>query len=796
MLLVNRGWIPADGAQTAFPKIPAPARRPDHRHRAADARRDDRGQRHQGRQGPARPPDHADQQRGAGRRLGRPVLGGYSSRRPRAQGRRPGTDPRPRQARRPAHGVRDPVVAVLRRRPGGLVILARREARDRDRGRRRETRRGRATASGAREPAGRRRQARAGCTAAGVTRPAARPDCPGPIAGNPRGARAPAHRGLRPHRRPADRRAGRQGRVRSTGCACPASTRRPASPPCSATRTTATGGSRPRAARHLHPPRATAATRSSWTPSGRPPTGAVRVTDFMPQRDQAPDVVRDRRGRLAARSPMRSDAAAALRLRPRRAVGAPDRRPPGGRRRPRRGLAAQRAPGAHLGRGLRARTRTSPSRAGEQVAVRPHLAPLARSRARRSIDPYEALRTRPSRTGRRGPRSCTLRRARTGTPCVRSLITLKALTYAPDRRHRRRRRPPRCPRSSAGCATGTTATAGCATPPSPSSALLARRLPARRPQAWRDWLLRAVAGDPADLQIMYGVAGERRLPECELPWLPGYEGSRPVRIGNARRRPAPARRLRRGHRLAAPGPRSAGLADRAARLAPAARADGLPGDRLATSPTRACGRCAAPRRHFVHSKVMAWVAADRAVRTVEASPSCDGTVDRWRALRDEVHARGVREGLRPASATPSPSPTARAELDAALLLIPPVGFLPPDDPRVVGTVDAVRAELDHDGFVRRYSTDDDGASTACPASEGAFLACSFWLADALHADGPHGGGAGAVRAAAGAAQRRRAARRGVRPGGRPPARQLPAGVQPRRPGEHRPRPVRGRTEAG
>ncbi|MGW4056180.1 glycoside hydrolase family 15 protein, partial [Streptomyces sp. NPDC004779] len=140
-----------------------------------------------------------------------------------------------------------------------------------------------------------------------------------------------------------------------------------------------------------------------------------------------------------------------------------------------------------------------------------------------------------------------------------------------------------------------------------------------------------------------------------------------------------------------------------------------------------------PRRHFTHSKVMAWVAADRAVRTLEDDPSLPGEADRWRALRDEIHAEVCAKAYDAGRNTFTQS-YGSAELDAATLLIPRVGFLPPDDPRVVGTVDAVRAELTHQGFVRRY-TPDSGSVDGLPGGEGTFLVCSFWLADALRMTG-------------------------------------------------------------
>ncbi|MFD5976827.1 glycoside hydrolase family 15 protein [Streptomyces bacillaris] len=246
-------------------------------------------------------------------------------------------------------------------------------------------------------------------------------------------------------------------------------------------------------------------------------------------------------------------------------------------------------------------------------------------------------------------------------------------------------------------------------------------------EAWRDWLLRAVAGDPADLQIMYGLAGERRLPESELPWLAGYENSRPVRIGNA---------AVRQRQLDVYGE----VID-ALRLARVAGLDDKPHawnlqlsllgflESSWREPDEGLWEIRGARRHFVHSKVMAWVAADRAVRSLEENPELPGDADRWRAMRDAVHAEVCEKGYDPHRNTFTQSYGSR-ELDASTLLIVRTGFLPPDDPRVIGTVDAVRAELGSDGLVRRYST--EGASVdGLPGDEGAFLACSFWLVDAL-----------------------------------------------------------------
>ncbi|MFD7865502.1 glycoside hydrolase family 15 protein [Streptomyces sp. NPDC057682] len=245
--------------------------------------------------------------------------------------------------------------------------------------------------------------------------------------------------------------------------------------------------------------------------------------------------------------------------------------------------------------------------------------------------------------------------------------------------------------------------------------------------AWRDWLLRAVAGDPADLQIMYGLAGERRLPESELPWLRGYENSAPVRIGNA------AVRQRQldvygevidSLRLA----RDAGLSDKPHAWSLQLSLLGFL-ESTWREPDEGLWEIRGQRRHFVHSKVMAWVAADRAVRSLEEDPSLSGDAERWRAMRDAVHKEVCEKGYDPVRNTFTQSYGSR-DLDAATLLIARTGFLPPDDPRVIGTVDAVREELGSGGLVRRYST--DGASIdGLPGGEGAFLACSFWLADAL-----------------------------------------------------------------
>jgi GH15 family glucan-1,4-alpha-glucosidase len=249
--------------------------------------------------------------------------------------------------------------------------------------------------------------------------------------------------------------------------------------------------------------------------------------------------------------------------------------------------------------------------------------------------------------------------------------------------------------------------------------------------AWRNWLVRAVAGDPSTLHIMYGMKGERRLPELELPWLGGYEGSRPVRIGNA-----------------AVNQLQLDVYGEVMDTLHAARRNGIPLDadawaletamlrHLATrwrEPDEGIWEVRGPRRHFTHSKVMAWVAFDRAVRAVELF-GAEGPVDEWRELRTRIHAEVCRDGYDAERNTFTQSYGA-PELDASLLMIPLVGFLPATDPRVRGTVAAVERELMVDGFVRRYQPDPtvDGL----PGGEGAFLACTFWLADNYELQGRH-----------------------------------------------------------
>ena len=246
--------------------------------------------------------------------------------------------------------------------------------------------------------------------------------------------------------------------------------------------------------------------------------------------------------------------------------------------------------------------------------------------------------------------------------------------------------------------------------------------------AWRDWLLRTVAGDPADLQIMYGARGERRLTELELGWLTGYEDSRPVRIGNAASdqfqldvygEVMDAMYQARRQGLAASDETWALLRNLMKFL-----------EVEWDAPDEGIWEVRGPRRHFTHSKVMAWVAADRAVRLCEEFAR-EGPVDRWRELSDEIHREVCEHGY-DAERGAFVQAYGSKLLDAALLMIPLVGFLPAEDERVRSTVDAIQRELVEDGFVHRYKESDDAAEVdGLPPGEGAFLPCSFWLVDNL-----------------------------------------------------------------
>ena len=251
--------------------------------------------------------------------------------------------------------------------------------------------------------------------------------------------------------------------------------------------------------------------------------------------------------------------------------------------------------------------------------------------------------------------------------------------------------------------------------------------------AWRHWLLRAIAGDPADVQIMYGIAGERRLDERVLDWLPGYEGSVPVRVGNA-----------------ASQQLQLDVYGEVADALFAARKHGAPADDNIWSlnskllewleegwqrEDAGIWEVRGPNRHFTHSKVMAWVAFDRAVRANEEFGR-EGPVERWRTIRDTIHAQVLDRAWNEEKRAFAQSYGAD-ELDASVLVMPLVGFLPATDPRFESTVDAIRRELVVDGLVHRYRSHADGHVDGLPAGEGVFLACSFWLVEVLVLQGKH-----------------------------------------------------------
>ncbi|MFF4797809.1 glycoside hydrolase family 15 protein [Streptomyces sp. NPDC001351] len=452
--------------------------------------------------------------------------------------------------------------------------------------------------------------------------------------------------------------------------------------------------------------------------------GAVRVTDLMPQRDRAPDLVRIVEG-LHGKVTVRST----LRLRfdygsimpwmrksegSRVAIAGPD------------SVWLRTEPPVHTwGEDFGTHSEFTVKK-GEKAAFVLTWHPSHHPRPPQ-IDPYKALRSS-VKDWQKWSAACRYHGPHRDA-VMRSLITLKALTYAPTG--------------------GIVAAPTTSLPEEPGgvrnwdyrycwlrdSTLTLGALLAcgyhEEAEAWRDWLLRAVAGDPADLQIMYGLAGERRLPEFELPWLSGFADSTPVRIGNEA-----VNQLQ----LDVYGEvldslwlaRKSGLSVKPHMWATqASLVDWLCAQWR--QPDEGLWEVRGGRRHFVHSKIMVWVAADRAVRTLEENPKLGGDLDDWRALRDEVHREVCEKGFDAERNTFTQSYGSR-ELDAALLLIPRVGFLPPDDPRVAGTVDAIREELGHGGFLRRYSTDETTVD-GLPGDEGTFLVCSFWLADALHMTG-------------------------------------------------------------
>ncbi len=253
-------------------------------------------------------------------------------------------------------------------------------------------------------------------------------------------------------------------------------------------------------------------------------------------------------------------------------------------------------------------------------------------------------------------------------------------------------------------------------------------------KSWSEWLLRAVAGDPSQLQIMYGAAGERGLPELELKHLKGYEGARPVRIGNAASEQfqldvygelMDAMHLAR-HVGIRTGANSWRLQRHVLEFV----------QKHWHEPDEGIWEIRGPRRHFTHSKVMAWVAVDRAVKAVEEF-NLEGDLESWRALRKEIFEDVCANGYN-ASKGCFTQYYGSDQLDASLLMIPLVGFLPAVDPRVVATVRAIQRELSFGGFVYRYHPTESGSVDGLPPGEGAFLPCTFWLVDCLHLMGETG----------------------------------------------------------
>ena len=358
--------------------------------------------------------------------------------------------------------------------------------------------------------------------------------------------------------------------------------------------------------------------------------------------------------------------------------------------------------------------------AGEQVHFALNFRP-SHEATRPSVDPQRAIKATEG-LWRKWSGRCTYQ-GRWREPVVRSLITLKALTYAPTG--------------------GIVAAPATSLPEQPGGTrnwdyrycwlrdatftLNALLLSGYQEEAveWREWLLRAAAGSPADLQILYSVTGERRLQEYEVDWLPGYAGASPVRVGNAASSKLQLDvygevmdTLHLARRVGlAPEPAAWPIQVALLRFLEANW----------QQPDEGIWEIRGPRRHFTHSKVMAWVVFDRGIKDVEMF-GLDGPVGRWREIRDAIHAQVCALGF-DAKRNTFVQSYGSPHLDASLLLIPQVGFLPPDDPRVLGTVAAVERELLVDGLAQRYST--TSAVDGLPEGEGVFLPCSFWLADSL-----------------------------------------------------------------
>ena len=455
--------------------------------------------------------------------------------------------------------------------------------------------------------------------------------------------------------------------------------------------------------------------------------GAVTVYDFMPVRDDTPDLVRlvvGRRGRVAMRTELvvrfaygtavpwvtRVDdadertAASAEDGMMLRMIAGPD-------------MVVLRTPVELHGEGLTTVGDFTVG-VGETVAFTLSYG-ASHEPPPRAADPHAAL-DATTAYWREWARTCTYRGV-DREAVVRSLITLKALTYAP--------------------------TGGIVAAPTTS---LPEQLGGTRnwdyrfcwlrdatltllalinggyedeAKSWRNWLLRAIAGSPSQVQIMYGLGGERHLREWEVPWLPGYEGAAPVRVGNAAHDQLQLDVF--GEVIdALAAARAAGVEedDEAWKLSCALVAHL---ETIWAQPDEGLWEVRGGRQHFTHSKVMAWVAFDRMVRGVEVH-GLSGPVERWRAVRAQIHDEVCARAYDKTLGT-FVQAYGSTQLDASTLVIPLVGFLPPDDARVLGTVAAIERDLVADGFVQRYVT--GATADGLPPGEGAFLACSFWLAD-------------------------------------------------------------------
>ncbi|HXG76072.1 MAG TPA: glycoside hydrolase family 15 protein [Gaiellaceae bacterium] len=451
--------------------------------------------------------------------------------------------------------------------------------------------------------------------------------------------------------------------------------------------------------------------------------GTIRLVDFMPPRETRPDLVRIVEG---VRGRVEVDLELVLRFDYGSivpwvrnldgtlvAMAGPD-------------AVSVRTPVELVGRDLRTHARF-PVAEGERVPFTltwfPSHEPLPPP-----LDPEEALRSTVA-FWEEWAASCTYE-GRWAPAVHRSLLTLKALTYAPTGGI------VAAPTTSLPEALGGVRNWDyryCWLRDATLSLLaLLRAGYVGEARAWRDWLLRAIAGSPEDVQTLYGVAGERRLTELELEWLPGYEGSRPVRIGNA-----------------ASEQLQLDVYGEVVETLTQARRRGLEADDDAWALTRnllewlesgwrepdeGIWEVRGPRRHFTHSKVMAWVAFDRAARTVERFGR-EGPVERWRALRHEIREDILRTGYDAELGT-FVQAYGTKRLDASLLLIPLVGFLPATDERVVRTTAAIERDLTRDGLVERYRTDEESVGVdGLPPGEGVFLPCSFWLVAVLAQQG-------------------------------------------------------------